>query len=37
MKDMLPTQTGFAGNGMCEEVALSLQAVLDNNPYGGVG
>ncbi len=35
MKDMLPTQTGLAGNGMCEQLAFSLQVVLENNPYGG--
>jgi hypothetical protein len=35
MQNLLPVQTGLAGTAMCEQVALSLEAIISSNPYNG--
>ncbi len=35
MRSMLPLKTGLSGSAMCEQVALSLQAILASDPYHG--
>ena len=35
LQSLLPRQAGFGGNGSCEQIALTLQAVLDGNPHEG--
>ena len=35
LASLLPIQTGLSGNAICEQVALSLQAILASNPCQG--